>query len=137
MPETHTSCGVIPLRLNPDPQYLVLKYPQGHWGFPKGHLEDADESLWDAATRELEEETSLRATRCFEEFREVVDYWFTLDGERHHKTVYFFACEVDSQTVELSEEHVDYGWYDRNETLNRITYDNEKDLFRRFLFHIS
>lgn len=133
MPETHTSCGVIPLRRTPDPSYLVLKYPQGHWGFPKGHLEDGDESLWDAATRELTEETDLEATKRFDDFREVLDYWFTQDEKRHHKTVYFFGCEVSDGTVSLSEEHRDYRWTTTEETRELLTYENEKTLFERWL----
>lgn len=133
MPETHTSSGVIPVYPDPDPEYLLLQYPQGHWGFPKGHLEDSDDTLWETAIRELKEETGLDATRQFEGFKETVDYWFTQDGSRHHKTVYFFGCEVASKTVTLSEEHQDYQWLETKKTRSILTYDNEKDLFDRWL----
>jgi GTP pyrophosphokinase len=40
---------------------LLRKTPAGHWIFPKGHVE-AGETLEQAAERELEEETGVRAT---------------------------------------------------------------------------
>ena len=39
--------------------YLLLKQHQGHWGFPKGHIEKG-ERLIDTAVRELREETGIR-----------------------------------------------------------------------------
>ncbi|MFB6346120.1 MAG: bis(5'-nucleosyl)-tetraphosphatase [bacterium] len=133
MPETHTSAGIIPLDGQSNPNYLLLKYPQGHWGFPKGHLEDDDASLWDGAVRELKEETNLELQQRFEEFRSVLDYWFTQDNRRHHKTVYFFAGTVSNREVTLSHEHTDYCWMNADQTLEKITYDNEKNLFRDWL----
>ncbi len=38
--------------------YLLLKQHQGHWGFPKGHIEKG-ERLIDTAVRELREETGI------------------------------------------------------------------------------
>ena len=35
-----TSCGVILVNYG---TVLLLQYPQGHWDFPKGHVEDSDE----------------------------------------------------------------------------------------------
>lgn len=137
MPETHTSAGTIPLYPATPPVYLLLRYPQGHWGFPKGHLDAGDDSLWSAALRELKEETGLDVENRYEEFREAIDYWFTQDGRRHHKTVYFFGCEVPSRSVSLSEEHDDFGWYNREETLETITYDNEKLLFERWIDYLD
>ena len=41
-------------------QYLLLHYASGHWGFPKGKIEE-DEKKQEAALRELKEEASLLA----------------------------------------------------------------------------
>ena len=54
-----TSCGVVLINLG---SILLLEYPQGHWDFPKGHLEEGDESRQAAARRELEEETGIDLT---------------------------------------------------------------------------
>lgn len=137
MPETHTSAGVIPLVDPSSPSYLLLQYPQGHWGFPKGHLEENDKTLWEAAKRELHEETGLDVEKRFRDYRQVLDYWYTFDGDRHHKTVYFFAGSVSSRDVTLSEEHQNSGWYNEKNTLEQLTYNNEKELFRDWLEYYS
>ena len=51
-----TSCGLI---LRNGDLILLLRYPQGHWGFPKGHVEENDLSHQATAIRELEEETGI------------------------------------------------------------------------------
>ena len=51
-----TSCGLI---LRNGDLILLLRYPQGHWGFPKGHVEESDLSHQATAIRELREETGI------------------------------------------------------------------------------
>ena len=34
-----TSCGVVLVNFG---SILLLQYPQGHWDFPKGHVEQGD-----------------------------------------------------------------------------------------------
>lgn len=126
------SAGIIPIYNPSDPKYLLLKYPQGHWGFPKGHVE-SNESLPETAARELAEETGLTSVDRIGDFRESIEYWYRFNGSKHHKIVYFFAGEVDTQSVTLSEEHVDYEWNTTRATLNKITYDNERSLFEEWL----
>lgn len=128
MPVEHESAGVVPFTEGPDHQYLLLKYPQGHWGFPKGHVENG-ESLRETAARELTEETGIPDVSFVDGFQHNVEYTYTRGDTKHEKIVYFFAGEVTETTVELSDEHVDFSWGDAGETLDRITYDNEVQLF--------
>ena len=51
-----TSCGVVLVNFG---SILLLQYPQGHWDFPKGHVEDADADRMSTAGRELKEETGI------------------------------------------------------------------------------
>ena len=51
-----TSCGFILLNFD---SILLLQYPQGHWSFPKGHIEKADSDHHSTALRELTEETGI------------------------------------------------------------------------------
>lgn len=132
MVKEHVSAGIIPVYTGQTTKYLLLKYPQGHWGFPKGHIED-DETLWETAVRELAEETGLSQVEQIGETPHVLEYWYQHNGEKHHKEVHFFGGSVQSNEVRLSEEHVDYTWCTQEETLETITYDNERDLFERWL----
>ncbi|MDG1555215.1 MAG: NUDIX domain-containing protein, partial [Candidatus Poseidoniaceae archaeon] len=51
-----TSCGVVLVNYG---TVLLLQYPQGHWDFPKGHVEETDEDHFSTARRELNEETGI------------------------------------------------------------------------------
>lgn len=133
MVKEHESAGLIPF-VNDPRRYLLLKYPQGHWGFPKGHVEPG-ETLRETAVRELAEETGIEGINMVEGFRYDVDYSYNYNGTKHEKIVYFFAGEVRGTSVSLSEEHVDYAWGDPDETVGRITYDNEVELFRAWQNH--
>lgn len=126
MVEQHKSAGVVPFVEN-SRRYLLLKYPQGHWGFPKGHVEPG-ESLRETAARELTEETGIPAVNFVDDFQHEMEYWYTRNDTKHEKIVYFFAGEVFETSVSLSEEHVDFFWGDVRETRDRITYENEVEL---------
>ena len=51
-----TSCGFILINYD---SVLLLQYPQGHWSFPKGHVEASDLDNFSTAQRELLEETGI------------------------------------------------------------------------------
>ena len=53
----YTSAGVILINMNS--KVLIVQYPEGHWGFPKGYKETEDKSLVDTAKRELKEEIDI------------------------------------------------------------------------------
>jgi bis(5'-nucleosidyl)-tetraphosphatase len=126
------SAGIITLYRKRATRYLLLKYPQGHWGFPKGHVED-DETLWETAVRELAEETGLSDVNRIGDNSNILEYWYQHNGDKHHKKVHFFGGIVKTRDVRLSDEHIDYIWRNKEETRETITYDNERDLFERWL----
>ena len=57
-----TSCGVVLVNFG---SILLLQYPQGHWDFPKGHVEQGDVDYKSTAARELAEETGIVDTSGF------------------------------------------------------------------------
>ena len=59
-----TSCGVVLVNFG---SVLLLQYPQGHWGFPKGHYEPEDGVYQQTALRELEEETGISEVRMLDD----------------------------------------------------------------------
>ncbi|MGM0381101.1 MAG: bis(5'-nucleosyl)-tetraphosphatase [bacterium] len=126
------SAGIISYKCVEDKYlYLLLHYPQGHWGFPKGHVE-AGETALEAARRELKEETSLEAKNIHPEFEEKIDYYYTWEGEKRYKEVVFFAGEVEEAKVKISHEHQDFCWLEADETAEKITYEDEKELFQKW-----
>ena len=117
-----TSCGLI---LRNGDLILLLRYPQGHWGFPKGHVEENDLSHQATAIRELEEETGITDV-------EIISNWFTSTKYTYikkniptEKEVHWFPARTNTMNISLSEEHTDYIWIDADSAEEMITFDEE------------
>ncbi|MBI3638477.1 NUDIX domain-containing protein [Candidatus Wolfebacteria bacterium] len=56
------SAGIIIYRKAPEgPKFLIMYHGGGYWNFPKGKIE-SEEKSWQAAVREIREETGLKST---------------------------------------------------------------------------
>ena len=118
-----------------DDQFLLvensrMKNPEEKWwGFPKGHLEE-EESTEQAAVREVEEETGIKA--------EIIQkigqskYNLTKNGENIFKvvTIYlmrFISGDLTPQITEVSNVI----WLPYEEALKKLSYPKDKDLLRK------
>lgn len=128
------SCGVILFRNQAEStgkEFLLLHYPGGHWDFPKGHVEN-NETEQETALRELEEETSITEVQLLTGFREPMNYSFRHQGVLIKKEVVFFiGITQHSAPIQISHEHHDFAWISEDETKNKLTYDNAKQLFQK------
>ena len=93
------------------------------WQGVAGKIE-GDETAFEAAIRELKEETSLEPVRMF-----VADYVsrFYESHQDRINLVPVFGIEVDSSEVKLSKEHVDYKWVDIYEALDTLVWRGQKE----------
>ena len=108
--------------------FLLLKYPQGHIEFPKGHVDDDDKNLIHTALRELEEETGLKNARIVDGFYEEVNYQYYHNGDKHVKKVCFYLAEVFDKSVKISHEHTEFFWESYDSALKKVSFDNSKSL---------
>ena len=128
------SAGIIPY-YKKTKEFLLLHYPpinegKGHWGFPKGHVEDHETEI-ETAKREMKEETGLEIKFIFG-FKDEIEYFYkTKDGKLSKKKVVFFIGIPKSKEVKLSFEHDGYKWMKYEDALKTITFENEKRVLKR------
>ena len=120
-----TSCGVVLINLG---SILLLEYPQGHWDFPKGHLEEDDESRQAAARRELEEETGIDDVDIIEDFEMRTEYSFRHKGKRIHKQVYWYIGITEQMEVTISHEHRNHLWLDWDQAMEVLTHKESQEI---------
>lgn len=101
------------------------------WCLPKGHLENG-ETPEEAAIREIEEETGITG-RVVGTLGQI-DYWFSVDGRRVHKTVHHYLLEAigGQLTVEgdPDAEAIDVEWVSIDELDARLSFVNERRIAR-------
>ena len=85
----------------------VRKRFPNEWEFPSGFLEDETEQQ--GALRELKEETGL--------IGEVIKTGesFEVETEKHHFRIHPVLVRIDSDDVELTEEHEELEWIEPGE----------------------
>ena len=111
-------------------EFLLLNYPQGHWDFVKGKIEQ-NETSHEAAIRETREETGIINIEFIDGFEESVEYDFRFKKENIHKKVIFFLAKTDEKNVKLSHEHNDYLWLEYSDALKKTTFENAKNVLTK------
>ena len=120
-----TSCGFILINYD---SVLLLQYPQGHWSFPKGHVEDSDSDHFSTAQRELLEETGISKVSLIKGWNSRTEYTFSLKGVPTSKQVFWYLAKTDQLNVKLSHEHTNYMWLNLDEAIEQVTFDQEIEL---------
>ncbi len=115
--------------------YLLLHYGGEYWNFPKGHQEK-EESELDTALREVREETGIGKVKIIEGFKYEYDYDFNTkvkDGikQQVYRHAIFFLGEIKAEKIKISNEHLDYGWFDFETALERLFYQESQNSLRR------
>jgi 8-oxo-dGTP pyrophosphatase MutT (NUDIX family) len=117
----HAAGGVV---LDSQGRVAIVHRPRyDDWSLPKGKL-DPGESFEQAALREVEEETGLRA-RLVRELPSV-EY---RDNKDRPKIVRYWLMEVEHDPGFVPNDEVDeLRWVDPEEALGLLTYDRDRDV---------
>ena len=111
-------------------EFLLLNYPQGHWDFIKGKIEQ-NETAHETALRETREETGISNIEFIDGFEEWVEYDFRFKKENIHKKVIFFLAKTNEKKILLSHEHNDYVWLEYDNALKKTTFENAKNVLSK------
>ena len=116
-------------------RYLLLHHGGDYWNFPKGRVESGESEL-ETAQRELLEETGIADLKIVPDYGDGYDYDFDSvieNGQREkvHRTAVFFLAEVDKEDVKISDEHLDFGWFDFETALKRMYYQEGQNMLKR------
>lgn len=102
------------------------------WEFPKGRI-GPGETPEDAVAREITEETGLRSFRIIRKMDE--QRVFEKDGIRHIFDVFLVEASMNVPVVLQKDnpEHDTYLWATEERALEKLTWDEEKTIFRKAL----
>jgi len=125
------SAGIVLFRNDSDKnEFLLLNYPQGHWDFVKGKIEQ-NETSHETALRETKEETGITNIEFVDGFEESVEYDFRFKKEDIHKKVIFFLAKTNEKKISLSHEHNDFVWLEYDDALKKTTFRNAKNVLSK------
>ena len=128
---TEKSAGIVLFTNNSNKnEFLLLNYPQGHWDFIKGKIEQ-NETAHETALRETREETGISNIEFIDGFEEWVEYDFRFKKENIHKKVIFFLAKTNEKKILLSHEHNDYVWLEYDNALKKTTFENAKNVLSK------
>ena len=118
------SCGaVVFTRENGEIKYVLAQALGGHYGFPKGHVEQG-ETEEETALREVYEEVHLRPT-LIEGFRTVSEY--DIPHSDVHKQVVFFLGEYRDQEIVIQKEELQRApLLPFREAMDTLTFEDNK-----------
>lgn len=107
------SAGIIIFRKTKEGvKFLLLYHGRNYWNFAKGKLEQTERS-WQAALREVREETGLKSSelRFVADFKAREEFSYRRGTEHISKVVILYLAETRQPRVTVSHEHEGYGWF--------------------------
>ncbi len=130
------SCGAIIFRKTPSKnsyEYLIIEQCHGHWGFPKGHVEE-NESEHETAYREILEETGVEV-KFIDGFRESTDY---SPYPNCQKEVIFFLAEYFTGIEKPQESEIlSLKWAQANEVMKKLMFKSDECIFDKAVTFIQ
>lgn len=107
---------------------LVYRKKNNDYSFPKGHLEE-NETLFECAIRETEEETGRRCKLLSEKEIGIIEY---TNFEGNIKTYMYLAID-DGVTDRIIDEKdkEELVWVNYDDVIDKLSYQNLKDFWKK------
>jgi 8-oxo-dGTP pyrophosphatase MutT (NUDIX family) len=130
MPEIKAAGAICYLRDGKKIYYLLLRSAKhAEWGPPKGKAEPVESSV-ETATRELYEEAGVRRVSFTPGFEKQIEYNVKTKNGVKPKGVLYYLCELPSEEVKLSHEHIESHLATLDEVETLIPHENLREVFR-------
>jgi 8-oxo-dGTP pyrophosphatase MutT (NUDIX family) len=133
--------GIVYLKENPI-KYLLVESKRGIIAFPGGRLEKKDDSVSEVMIRELEEETGLRKEDCkiketniIDKFKYSKDKSNSADSVARHQV---FLIETNKGIFQSEDPEIKVlGLFTEEEVLEKLSFKNTKDIFKKVIKYID
>ena len=125
------SCGIVVF--DDKDKVLMVQHNKGHWGMPKGHVEE-NETEFETAIRETLEETNIKAS-IIDGFREVVTYSPKINTIKD--VVFFVGTANNFNIIKQDSEVSEVRFMDIKEAISKLTeyQDIKKVLEKAYKFY--
>lgn len=123
------SCGaIVYIKENNNYKFLLVHQSNGHYSFPKGHMEEGESEI-DTTLREIKEETNLDV-ELNTDFRISIEYLLTSKNVLK-EAVYFLAVPLSFDLKNQEGEITECVWNNYEDTMNLLEFDNIKEVFKK------
>lgn len=129
------SSGAVVYRYNKGKlEFILVKVANGNWGFPKGHIEEGENS-YQAAIREVKEETNLDIEIIDKDkFKKEISY---VVGKGNLKYLKLYLAKTITNEVKIDDKEIsEYRWCDYKEALKTITYTSQRNVLQKARFYL-
>ena len=128
------SCGaIVYTNINGKRLYLIEQMLGGHWGVPKGHIEE-NEKEEETALREIKEEVGLDV--IIDTGFRALETYSPKDGVIKD-VVYFVAYSKSMDTAMQVEEVRDIKWVEMNEAIGLIEFQDMQEIIMKADVYLS
>lgn len=122
-------------------QFALIKDAINKWTFPKGKIGDKveDEAIKQALSRELEEEIGIKDIKILKPVGEIDVVVNPPKKEPYNKKIFYYLVETRDKDLksENSETVKEVKWFNQDEVLDILDYENIKEVFEQAVENIN
>lgn len=100
---------------------------EGTWCYVAGKIE-ASEKAWQAALREIKEETGLTPSELYS--ADIQEQFYEIGRDSIWIAPVFVGYIFDEQEVKINEEHDDYKWVTTGEALQMLSFPGQRKIIK-------